>query len=172
MVFVDQSVPSRPHVVMHRDGAEEDERPRRGRVEQPDRPRDVRLQVAIEVRIAGERGPVHAVVDETIGTIKQVRPDGVVGVIKGCMKFMNYCQQPENGKALSVMETIIGPAGTVTTVYPPTCDIHRMGNGSDDEIALTLHCYGQEVTQFHIYNLETGERRVASISYDSKPVIT
>ncbi|MEE8143728.1 MAG: cysteine dioxygenase family protein [Planctomycetota bacterium] len=95
---------------------------------------------------------------------------GVVGVLKGQMKFVNYAfnEDPE-GKRLVVSEQILGTQGAVTTVFPPECDIHRMGNPAPAGNSITLHCYGQELTEFHIYNLDTGARRVGTVSYDSEP---
>ena len=95
---------------------------------------------------------------------------GVVGVLQNRILFVNYSLEEEGGKKkLVVGERIVGPAGMVTTVYPPICDIHRMGNATDDKNSVTLHCYGKEVTEFNVYSRETAERRVMTVSYDTEP---
>ena len=93
---------------------------------------------------------------------------GVIGVLRGRMRFTNYAPSTEAGqKCLVPVETFIGTAGSVGTVYPPAMDLHRMDNCSSDEVAVTLHAYGCLVKEFHIYSPETGERREATSAFDS-----
>lgn len=93
---------------------------------------------------------------------------GVLGVLRGRMRFTNYAPTTAEGlNSLVPVETFIGTAGSVGTVYPPAMDLHRMDNCSTDEIAVTLHAYGCLVKEFHIYSPETGERREATSSFDS-----
>ncbi|MGB1660851.1 MAG: hypothetical protein ACPHP7_02950 [Planctomycetota bacterium] len=93
---------------------------------------------------------------------------GVIGVLRGRMRFTNYAPSTEEGqKCLVPVETFIGTAGSVGTVYPPAMDLHRMDNCSSDEVAVTLHAYGCLVKEFHIYSPETGERREATSAFDS-----
>ncbi len=93
---------------------------------------------------------------------------GVLGVAQGQMKFVNYGEDVVDGnRCLRPIEVFVGSAGSVGTVFPPHVDIHRMENCSRDEIAITLHCYGQEVKEFSIYNAETAEARPAFSKYDS-----
>ncbi len=93
---------------------------------------------------------------------------GVLGVLRGKMRFINYAPDEEDGQhCLIPVETFIGPAGSVGTVYPPAMDLHRMDNCSRDEMAITLHAYGCLVKEFHIYNPETGQRREATSEFDS-----
>ena len=95
---------------------------------------------------------------------------GVIGVLKSKMRFVNYVIDESNGRRrLEVSETLLGPAGTVVTVFPPVCDIHRMENATRDDVAVTLHCYGQELTEFQIYSPETAATRPGGVSYDSRP---
>ena len=85
------------------------------------------------------------------------------------MRFVNYgVDEVEGHRCLVPIETFIGAAGSVGTVFPPHVDIHRMDNCDRDEMAISLHCYGCEVKEFYIYNAETAERRVASAKYDSE----
>ncbi|MDE0961077.1 MAG: cysteine dioxygenase family protein [Planctomycetota bacterium] len=93
---------------------------------------------------------------------------GVLGVLRGRMRFTNYAPDEQQGQhCLVPVETFIGTAGSVGTVYPPAMDLHRMDNCSGDEMAITLHAYGCMVKEFHIYNAETGERREATGEFDS-----
>lgn len=93
---------------------------------------------------------------------------GVIGVLRGRMRFTNYAPSSEEGQSCLVpVETFIGTAGSVGTVYPPAMDLHRMDNCSEDEIAVTLHAYGCLVKEFHIYSPETGERREATSTFDT-----
>lgn len=94
---------------------------------------------------------------------------GVLGVVSGRMRFVNYGVDEVKGhRCLVPVETFLCTAGSVGTVFPPHVDIHRMENGSDEEMAITLHCYGCEVKEFYIYTAETAERRVTSATYDSE----
>ena len=93
---------------------------------------------------------------------------GVIGVLRGRMRFTNYAPSTEEGQnCLVPVETFIGTAGSVGTVYPPAMDLHRMDNCSSDEVAVTLHAYGCLVKEFHIYSPETGERREATSAFDT-----
>ncbi|HIK81529.1 MAG: cysteine dioxygenase family protein [bacterium] len=93
---------------------------------------------------------------------------GVLGVLRGRMRFTNYAPDEQEGQhCLVPVETFIGTAGSVGTVYPPAMDLHRMDNCSSDEVAVTLHAYGCMVKEFHIYNAETGQRREATSEIDS-----
>ena len=94
---------------------------------------------------------------------------GVLGVVSGRMKFVNYGEQVVDGqRCLMPIETFIGSAGSVGTVFPPHVDVHRMANADRDEIAISLHCYGCEVKEFSIYNAETAECRPGTSVYDSR----
>ena len=93
---------------------------------------------------------------------------GVIGVLRGRMRFTNYAPSTEEGQnCLVPVEAFIGTAGSVGTVYPPAMDLHRMDNCSSDEVAVTLHAYGCLVKEFHIYSPETGERREATSAFDT-----
>ena len=93
---------------------------------------------------------------------------GVIGVLRGRMRFTNYAPTTEEGqKYLIPVETFIGTAGSVGTVFPPAMDLHRMDNCSSDEVTVTLHAYGCLVKEFYIYSPETGERREASSVFDT-----
>ena len=94
---------------------------------------------------------------------------GVLGVASGRMKFVNYGEERVDGqRCLMPIETFIGSAGSVGTVFPPHIDIHRMANADPNEIAISLHAYGCEVKEFSIYSAETAECRPASAKYDSR----
>lgn len=93
---------------------------------------------------------------------------GVLGVLRGRMRFTNYAPDEVDGQhCLVPVETFIGTAGSVGTVYPPAMDLHRMDNCSREEKAVTLHIYGCLVKEFYIYNPETGQRREAVSEFDS-----
>ena len=93
---------------------------------------------------------------------------GVLGVLRGRMRFTNYAPDEIDGQhCLVPVETLIGTAGSVGTVYPPAMDLHRMDNSSKDEIAITLHAYGCLVKEYYIYNAETGQRREAVSEFDT-----
>jgi len=93
---------------------------------------------------------------------------GVIGVLRGRMRFTNYAPTTVDGhQCLVPVETFVGTAGSVGTVFPPAMDLHRMDNCSPDEVAVTLHAYGCLVKEFYIYSPETGERREATSSYDT-----
>jgi hypothetical protein len=84
------------------------------------------------------------------------------------MRFTNYAPDEIDGQhCLVPVETFIGTAGSVGTVYPPAMDLHRMDNSSRDEIAITLHAYGCLVKEYYIYNAETGQRREAVSEFDT-----
>ena len=93
---------------------------------------------------------------------------GVLGVLHGRMRFVNYAHDEISGhRCLVPVETFVAAKGSVGTVYPPMVDIHRMENASREELAVTIHCYGCEIKEFYIYNAETAQRRIASAQYDS-----
>ncbi|HCW44765.1 MAG TPA: hypothetical protein DGU45_05575 [Planctomycetes bacterium] len=93
---------------------------------------------------------------------------GVLGVLRGRMRFTNYAPDEVDGqRCLIPVETFIGTAGSVGTVYPPAMDLHRMDNCSEDEVAVTLHAYGLLVKEFHIYSPETAEKREATSTFDT-----
>ncbi|MEE2883101.1 MAG: cysteine dioxygenase family protein [Planctomycetota bacterium] len=93
---------------------------------------------------------------------------GVLGVLRGRMRFTNYAPDEVDGQhCLVPVETFIGTAGSVGTVYPPAVDLHRMDNCSREDMAITLHVYGCLVKEFYIYNAETGQRRESVSEYDS-----
>ena len=94
---------------------------------------------------------------------------GVLGVASGRMKFVNYGEEEIEGRrCLMPIESFIGSAGSVGTVFPPHVDVHRMANADPNEMAISLHAYGCEVKEFSIYNAETAECRPASSEYDSR----
>lgn len=94
---------------------------------------------------------------------------GVLGVARGRMKFTNYGVDESAGRRKLVpIEIFIGGPGSVGTVFPPHVDVHRMENCDDEELAITLHCYGCEVREFHVYSQETAERRLETSKYDSE----
>ncbi len=96
---------------------------------------------------------------------------GVYGILKNRMRFTNYTPETVGSKdRLAVVSTTVAVAGSVTTVLPPHCDIHRMENPDRNEVSLTLHCYGRELLSFNIFQPESGAKRVGTVSYDTMPV--
>lgn len=95
---------------------------------------------------------------------------GVYGVLRNRMRFVNYLL-PEEGERnrLSVIGAAVTSEGSAITIFPPWADVHRMDNPSTDEVSITLHCYGVEVKEFNIYQVDSGIRRPATTQYDSVP---
>ncbi|MGE3165896.1 MAG: cysteine dioxygenase [Planctomycetota bacterium] len=95
---------------------------------------------------------------------------GVYGVVRNQMRFVNYIVQRDGDRdRLTMTGAAVTHEGSALTIFPPWADVHRMENPSPDQVSVTLHCYGVEIKEFNIYQLETAARRPSTTKYDSVP---
>ncbi len=95
---------------------------------------------------AGQGTPIH---DHTIW--------GVAGILKGELHIVNYDrlddgQRPRHAD-LRETSSMLAPAGTVLYVLPPNDEIHLLENNTD-QVTITLHVYGKQLTDCNQYKLE------------------
>lgn len=95
---------------------------------------------------------------------------GVYGVLENRIRFVDYLlMDSEEGQRLTKTGVAVATAGSAVTILPPLSDVHRMENPCDEALSMTLHCYGQEVKEFNIYQRDGSTHRKGSVSYDSVP---
>ncbi len=88
---------------------------------------------------------------------------GAVGIARGKLAETRYDRAPEGH--LVAQETAIERRGDVTTVNPPETDLHRMRNPTD-EVTVTIHVYGRDMTEANVYDENTGAATRKEIHID------
>ncbi|WP_246089049.1 cysteine dioxygenase [Paraburkholderia guartelaensis] len=91
----------------------------------------------------GQRTPVH---DHTTW--------GVIAMLRGA----EYCQRFEPGTPMRLTAADLLREGETDVVSPASGDIHRVANGTDGEVAVSIHIYGGNIGRIvrHVFALETG----------------
>ncbi|MDB5701174.1 MAG: cysteine dioxygenase [Sphingomonadales bacterium] len=68
---------------------------------------------------------------------------GLVGVLRGAERVESFSH---DGEALVITELpVILAAGQVDAVSPEIGDIHRVANGYDDRVSISIHVYGANI---------------------------
>lgn len=87
---------------------------------------------------------------------------GVMGIYHQQLQIIEY--QKVAGEhpgtfALQESDRYFAQPGMISVVVPPTDEIHHVSNPGPHP-ALSIHIYGQELTQYHVFDLDRGEVRV------------
>jgi predicted metal-dependent enzyme (double-stranded beta helix superfamily) len=96
---------------------------------------------------------------------------GVVAVLQGVLEERNYIRTDGHDDRASGIKlrrggvTLLAP-GTVTTFVPNPDHIHVTGVPAEREQAVSLHLYGREMTDYHVYDVEAGTRRKIEVAYE------
>ncbi|MEQ8194929.1 MAG: cysteine dioxygenase family protein [Rhodospirillales bacterium] len=119
---------------------------------------DGRLSLFALVWLPGQWTPVH-----DHGTW------GVVGVAEGVLEERNYMADGriarDEGIVLHCGGSIILTEKAVTTFVPNPDHIHKTGVPENRRKAVTLHLYGREMSNFHVYDPEAGTRRLIDVAH-------
>lgn len=98
---------------------------------------------------------------------------GVVGVIEGLLEERAYQRVDDNPDAMDGIElarggSVLLPPGAVTSFVPNPDHIHRTGVADDRAACLSLHLYGRVLSNFHVYDVDAGTRKLIQVAhYDS-----
>jgi len=98
---------------------------------------------------------------------------GVVGIVEGVLEERAYIRTDPNpnddsGIRLERGGAVLLPPGAVTSFVPNPDHIHVTGNGSSNDTCLSLHLYGRVLSDFHIYDVAAGTRKlIRAAHYDS-----
>lgn len=98
---------------------------------------------------------------------------GIVGVVDGILEESAYLRTDANigadqGKELKRGGAVLLPPGAVTSFVPNPDHIHMTGNGQGQETCLSLHLYGRVLSDFYVYSVKTGTRKlIQAAHYDS-----
>lgn len=69
---------------------------------------------------------------------------GLVGVLRGAERVERFVRSPE-GALLAVGEPVLLTAGQVDTIDPQDRDIHRVANGVEGGVSVSIHVYGANI---------------------------
>ena len=97
---------------------------------------------------------------------------GVVGIIKGVLHERNFLrmdnrEREDSGISLRRGGNILLSQNSVTTFVPNPDHIHRTGVPRNQGEAVSLHLYGREMNNYHIYDMELGRRRRINLDDDT-----
>ena len=97
---------------------------------------------------------------------------GVVGVVEGVLEERNYIRQDDRsggdqGIALARGGVILLGETTVTTFVPNPDHIHVTGVPDDRPRAVSLHLYGRAMSDFHVYDVPAGTRKLIKVRHQS-----
>jgi len=97
---------------------------------------------------------------------------GVVGVLEGTVRIVNYGREDGGGDPARIDLVEIGRVeagpGAVAHVLPPHEDFHSVSNVSATEGAITLHTYGHDIPMCRVVDLDTGSVSQMQSSYTSE----
>jgi len=96
---------------------------------------------------------------------------GVVGVLEGILEERNFIPTQHDlssNKDITLQKggSILLTAGAVTTFVPNPDHIHKTGVPEDRAQAVTLHLYGRELSNFHVYDPDSGTRRFIDVAHN------
>lgn len=96
----------------------------------------------------GQKTPVH---DHTVW--------GVVGVLRG--GEYAQCYRRAVDRLVPVGPRALLRQGQVEVISPAVGDIHQVSNAYDDQVSVSIHCYGGNIgaVRRHVYDIGTGERK-------------
>ena len=89
---------------------------------------------------------------------------GVVGILEGILEERNFIrvddrQRDDSGIILQRGGNLMLGSGSVTTFVPNPDHIHRTGVSRHRTQAISLHLYGRDMNNYHVYDLELGRRK-------------
>jgi len=95
---------------------------------------------------------------------------GVVGVVEGLLEERAYQRTDadhtrDEGIALERGGSVLLPPGAVTSFVPNPDHIHMTGVAETAEPCLSLHLYGRVLSDFHVYNVARGTRRLIEVAH-------
>lgn len=95
---------------------------------------------------------------------------GVVGVAEGLLEERAYQRTDDAGDAnegisLARGGSVMLPPGAVTSFVPNPDHIHRTGVAEDRDACLSLHLYGRVLSDFHIYDVDGGTRKLIQVAH-------
>ncbi len=96
---------------------------------------------------------------------------GVVGVVEGVLEERGYVRlSPDNGADTGITLARGGAVllnhGAVSSFVPNPDHIHVTGVSSDRPRAVSLHLYGRMMSDFNIYDVESGTRRRVEVAHN------
>jgi 3-mercaptopropionate dioxygenase len=96
---------------------------------------------------------------------------GVVGVVEGVLEERNFARiddhhDRDEGIELVRSGVILLTAGAVTTFVPNPDHIHLTGVHAARAPVVSLHLYGRQMDDFHIYDVEAGSRRLVNVAHN------
>lgn len=95
---------------------------------------------------------------------------GVVGVAEGLLEERAYQRTDEagdddTGLSLARGGSVMLPPGAVTSFVPNPDHIHMTGVPTDREPCLSLHLYGRVLSDFHVYDVDAGTRKLIRVAH-------
>lgn len=69
---------------------------------------------------------------------------GMVGILRGAERVEAYAREPDGALRPSAPPALLRP-GDVDVFGPETGDIHRVANGFDDRVSISIHVYGANI---------------------------
>ncbi len=95
---------------------------------------------------------------------------GVVGVVEGVLEERNYIRlDPDRARDRDIRlargGVILLGESTVTSFVPNPDHIHMTGVPADRPRAVSLHLYGRELSNFHVYDVAAGSRRLIEVEH-------
>ena len=98
---------------------------------------------------------------------------GVVGVVEGVLEERNFARVDEHrnetrddGIDLVRAGVILLASGAVTTFVPNPDHIHLTGVDASRAPVLSLHLYGRQMDDFHIYDVADRSRRRVKVAHN------
>ncbi|MEQ8666694.1 MAG: cysteine dioxygenase family protein [Rhodospirillales bacterium] len=95
---------------------------------------------------------------------------GVVGIAEGLLEERAYQRTDEAGNAVAGLSlarggSVLLPPGAVTSFVPNPDHIHKTGVADDQEPCLSLHLYGRVLSDFHVYDVDAGTRKLIQVAH-------
>lgn len=93
---------------------------------------------------------------------------GVVGIVEGVLEERNFIRvdnrkREHSGISLKRGGNLMLCKGAVTTFVPNPDHIHRTGVSRSGVKTISLHLYGRNMTNYHVYDLELGRRKAIEL---------
>jgi predicted metal-dependent enzyme (double-stranded beta helix superfamily) len=96
---------------------------------------------------------------------------GVVGVVEGLLEERAYMSAdaisaPTAAFGLRRGGVVLLNPGSVTTFVPYPDHVHMTGVAATRSRCVSLHLYGRNMDSFHIYDVESGTRKMINVPHD------
>ena len=88
---------------------------------------------------------------------------GVMGIYQNQLKVTEFDLEKTDAPGVYDIQTkqeYVAERGAIAYLLSPEDEIHHVQNIGDD-YALSIHIYGKEITDYHIYDIEEGQIRRA-----------